>query len=192
MRAVALYATGSITLSTIEAAKTNTNNRLTFPALIPAISERERKYKTVRASAFCSKGWRLPTKSMYHLANKKISDKDFLDIFMQAKDVSKASRRNAKEADSDFDPDDSIMELGNGSEASSDVEIDAPSVREMHTVSAINEDDEDDEDTAAADDDENDDAKDDGDINLMVDHSGIFDENEDENEDEGEGEDEDE
>lgn len=192
MRAVALYATGCITLSSIEAAKTNTNNRLTFPALVPAISERERKNKIVRASAFCAKGWRVPTKSMYKLANKKIQDEDFLDIIAQAKDVSKACRRNAREADSDCDPDDSIMELGNGSEASSDVEMNTPSARHLHAAADDDDEDADDnEDAAAADDNEDDDADDDddnGDINMMVDHSGIFDEAEAEDEDEDESE----
>lgn len=130
MRAVALYATGSITISSIKASKTHTKGtkgkekRAVVPAIIPPISDSEKARKTVRPSIFSARGWQGPTASFYKLAAEKIDDDSMLDIINQAKEIFKASRRNAREADSDFDPDDSILQLGNGSDESSDVNMD--------------------------------------------------------------------
>lgn len=120
MRAVALYATGGITISKLEAMKSNANTRLTFPALIPPISDSEIRDKMVRASHFSARGWAAPTRSMMKLCRDKINDDDMVAIIDKATEISRASRRQAREAESDFDPDDSILQLGNGSEHSSD------------------------------------------------------------------------
>lgn len=118
---MALYATGGVTLKILEAAKTNIKPKL--PALIPPISPSEIANKTSRQSKFCAKGWEAPTKSMVKLAEKKIDNDDMLVIVGLARELSRASRRNAREADSDFDPDDSILQLGNGSAHSSDEDV---------------------------------------------------------------------
>lgn len=124
MRAVALYATGSITISDLKALKSNTTTtRLTFPALIPPISDSEVRDKTMRASHFSARGWATPTRSMMKLCEEKINDEDMVTIIAEASEISRASRRQAREADSDFDPDDSILQLGNGSVHSSDEDI---------------------------------------------------------------------
>lgn len=130
---MALYATGGITLKSLDAAKTHvkpevgTKNTkkvgLKLPALIPPISPSEIANKTSRQSKFCAKGWEVPTQSMVKLAAKKIDDADMLVIVSLARELSRASRHNAREADSDFDPDDSILQLGNGSAHSSDEDV---------------------------------------------------------------------
>lgn len=172
MRAVALHATGCITQRNIEASNKRTTNddtikRLTFPALIPAISERERKNKVTRPSAFRGgkNGWQAPTSSMYKLAVQMLTDEDFFDLIAQAKEVSRASRRNAKEAESDYDPDDSLMEIANASAPSSDVDMDVRPAGQVHHGT---------KDSDKEDNEEEDEDGDDGDEN-MVDHSGIFD-----------------
>ena len=128
MRAVALYAIGGITIKGMADAKTKgKDKRPIYPTLIPPISESEKKRKAFRPSAFSAKGWEHPTLLFYQLATDKIDDHSMLDIISQAKEISKASRRNAREVGSDFDPDDSILQLGNGTDASSDVEMSGPS-----------------------------------------------------------------
>lgn len=105
-----------------EVGKANTK-KLNFPAFIPPISTSEIAKKTKRQSKFSAKGWEAPTKSMVTLCEKKIDDDDMLVIIGLARDISRASRCSAREADSDIDPDDSILHLGNGSAHSSDEDM---------------------------------------------------------------------
>ncbi|KAF7985404.1 hypothetical protein HWV62_5103 [Athelia sp. TMB] len=158
MRAVALYAIGGITIKGMADAKAKgKDKRPIYPALIPPISESEKKRKAFRPSAFSAKGWEHPTLLFYQLATDKIDDDSMLDIISQAKEISKASRRNARELGSDFDPDDSILQLGNGTDASSDVEMDGLSgSRGQHDD--VNDDNYDDQISASQDEDEDDQA----------------------------------
>lgn len=96
---------------------------------------------------------------MIRLCKREVSDATIKDIIREAKEVSRASRRFAKEdADgSDFDNDDSILDLHNGSDDSSDE--DATDDRGMKDVDGQEEagsdnDDSDDEMIAAGVDDE--------------------------------------
>lgn len=139
MRALALYATGGITLKALADAKAGATTQiditnpgkakttkkkptLRLPAVIPPISDSEIHKNIRRPSAFSAVGWAGPASSMYAKCLEKINDEKMVSIIDEAKLVSKATRQHAREADSDFDPDDSICQLGNGSEASSDEE----------------------------------------------------------------------
>lgn len=120
MHALQLYATGSITIAAVRQAKAS-KTAIKLPAIVNPITGTE----SARASVFGSVGWRKPTTSFYKLCNRKVNDADMEDIINKAKALSRASRRNAREAvdNSDgesIDPDDEIANLGDGSEASSD------------------------------------------------------------------------
>lgn len=128
MRAYALVASGSITLATIAEAKALKRKKSQgpkLPAIIAPITRKEIKYKISRSSKFSGKGWAGPTKSMIRVCKTKVSDAAVKDIIREAKEVSRVSRRFAKEDDdeSDFDNDDSILDLHNGSDDSSDENI---------------------------------------------------------------------
>ncbi|KAF7966671.1 hypothetical protein HWV62_37521 [Athelia sp. TMB] len=119
MRAVALYATDGSTLSSLKDAKGVPNNRLSFPSIILPISDTEIRDKTKRSSAFSAMSWEEPT-AYFVKACKTLSDENMDSIIKEAKEYSKASRRHAREIDSDFDPDNSLLQLGNESTASED------------------------------------------------------------------------
>lgn len=124
MRAYALVASDSITFASIAAAKAQKRKKSQgpkLPAIIPPITEKEIKHKTNRLSKFSGKGWAGSTKSMIRLCKREVSDATIKDIIREAKEVSRVSRRFAKEDEdgSDFDNDDSILDLHNGSDGSS-------------------------------------------------------------------------
>lgn len=129
MRAFALFATGSITIETLTAAmdakKPKRKNgepmkdtkvpMPKLPAMIPPMDTSGRAPVT-RTAAFSALGWKKPTKSFYTLCMNKITDEELDTIVAEAKALSKISRNRAREsAGSDIDPDDSIMQLHNGS-----------------------------------------------------------------------------
>lgn len=130
MRALALHATGGITVESIKDAKDKSKKRLVLPAMIPAVSEKEKYENIKRRAMFSASEWAKPTASFYRKCVSKITDEKMAVIIAKAKEVSKASRQQAREEDDDvFDPDDSIAMLGDGSEASSsdnDMQLDAP------------------------------------------------------------------
>ncbi|KAF7985441.1 hypothetical protein HWV62_5177 [Athelia sp. TMB] len=122
MRAVALYATDGSTLSSLKDAKGVANNRLSFPSIILPISDTEIRDKTKRSSAFSAMSWEEPT-AYFFKACKTLSDENMDSIIKEAKEYSRASRRHAREIDSDFDPDNSLLQLGNESTASEDEQV---------------------------------------------------------------------
>lgn len=148
MRAYALVASGSITLASIKAAKASNRKKCQgpkLPAIIAPITQKEIEQKTNRLSTFSGKGWAGPTKSMIGLCNSKVSDATMKDIIREAKEVSRASRRLAKEEEnSDFDNDDLILDLPNGSDGSSDG--DTPCDYHMKDADELKEDSNDDSD----------------------------------------------
>lgn len=123
MRAYALVASGNITLASIAAAKAQKRKKSQgpkLPAIIAPITQKEIEHKTNWLLKFSGKRWAGPTKSMIRLCKDQVSNATMKDIICEAKEVSQASRRFAKEdeGDSDFDNDDSILNLRNGSDGS--------------------------------------------------------------------------
>lgn len=130
MRALALHATGGITLQSIKDAEDKPKKRLALPSMILAVSEKEKDEKVKRRAMFSSTDWAKPTASFYRKCVNKITDEKMASIIAKAKEVSRASRQQAREEVDAYDPDDSIAMLGDGSEASSsehDMQLDAPS-----------------------------------------------------------------
>lgn len=174
MRAYALVASDSITLASIAAAKAQKRKKSQgpkLPAIIPPITDKEIEHKINRLSKFSGKGWAGSTKSMIKLCKREVSDATIKDIIREAKEVSRASRRFAKEDEdgSDFDNDDSILDLHNGSDDSGNE--DATHDRGMKDVDGQEDDDSDGDDGAESDD------------NMMVRNAGQSDIEEDEEDD---------
>ncbi|KAF7964748.1 hypothetical protein HWV62_3278 [Athelia sp. TMB] len=127
MRALALHATGGVTVESIQDAKDKRKKNILLPAVIPPLSEREKDGNTKRRSIFSAQDWAKPTASFYQKCVSKVTDEKMVTIMASAKQVSKASRQQAREEVAEYDPDDSIAMLGDGSEASSsdrDMQID--------------------------------------------------------------------
>ncbi|KAF7982132.1 hypothetical protein HWV62_29865 [Athelia sp. TMB] len=149
MRAVALYATGGITLSSLKDEKASANKRLTFPAFIPPISKTEIRDKTTRSSAFSASSWAAPTAYLVKACNRSITDEDMDSIVKEAKEIVRASRRQAREADSDLDPDNSLLQLGNGSSSDGEDDMDIAVVDDSEPEDEVDEEDEGDNDASS-------------------------------------------
>lgn len=122
MRAFILYASGYITIEAVDTAKAN-NKSIKYPdTTIQAFTTRDKQMGRTWTSTFSSVGWSDSTLKLLKLCRKQVTDVAMDNIIREAKKYSKASRRQAKETvyDSDFDPDDSILNLGDGVMISSD------------------------------------------------------------------------
>ncbi|KAF7974805.1 hypothetical protein HWV62_11309 [Athelia sp. TMB] len=147
MRTVALYATGGITLSSLKDEKASANKQLTFPVFIPPISKTEIRDKTTCSSAFSASSWAAPTAYLAKACYHSITDEDMDSIVKEAKEIVRASHRQAREADSDLDPDNSLLHLGNGSSSDGEntMDVGAPEVDDSEPEEENNDEDDDDD-----------------------------------------------
>lgn len=103
--ALALYATGSITLRRrgSDPAKSNTSQELRLPSnTIPPITKREKASGAGWPTEFSAAGWAESAASMMQLCEDKVTDDDMVAIIRLAKAVSRAICY-AKETESDSD-----------------------------------------------------------------------------------------
>lgn len=117
MRALILYASGSITVESLATAKTKGSKNVKFPdTIIQPFTTRDKEMGRTWTSSFSAIGWSESTRKMLKLCTKQVSDDAMDRIIQEAKKYSKASRHQAKEtdSDSDVDPDDSILNLADG------------------------------------------------------------------------------
>lgn len=122
MRALILYASGYITIESLDDAKVR-KGTVKYPGTtIQAFTAHYKKKGRVWTSSFSKVGWSDSTLKMAKLCRTHVTDDAMDNIIRQAKSYSKASRHQAKETayDSDFDPDDSILNLPGGLVISSD------------------------------------------------------------------------
>lgn len=127
MRAVVLYASGYLTLENkaVVSRKRESSDPTSSDLVIQPFTDHDKKRGRVFAIHFNAIGWEEYTVKLLTTCNNLVDDRDMEAIILEAKKFSRKSRRSsARETinSSDFDPDDSMLNIPTGKPVSDDDE----------------------------------------------------------------------
>lgn len=116
MRAVILYASGTVNLASIKEAESRGKNaKVKYPdTKILPFTSRDKKMGRTWTSSFSATGWSDSTRKLLAACRDNVSDEQMALVIRDAKQYAKLSRSKARESNSDQDPDDSILNMASG------------------------------------------------------------------------------